>query len=271
MNSLIIGSTSQLAHYFPLEFERISSNIIRENLTLPLRDEFYDRVYITFAEQRLNDITDVNLYIEVNTIKTMKLVNFFKNKANAIIVYGSCELWNDYFGAIDLSFPFKYNLKSAYAGYCISKQKLVEEIHALNVNNVFVLHPFNFNSPYRKSGFLFSKVFDSIINKKKIELGDTYFYRDLVHPKYVVERSMKATSDEIVGSGRLTFVNDFIRSLYYANNMDYDEWVTENTIHNKIPTKNILYLKSKEFLYQHLYRDTLIDINEFKKIQNKIS
>lgn len=264
MNSLIIGSTSQLAYYFPFEFEKISSRFIRENLPLPLKEDYYDRVYITFAEQRFNEITDIRLYIEVNTIKTMQLVNFFKDKANAVIVYGSCELWNDYYGAIDLSLPFKYSLESPYAGYCISKKKMVEEIHELNVNNVFVLHPFNFNSPYRKPGFLFSKIFDSIINKKKIELGDTYFYRDLVHPKYVVERSMKATSDEIIGSGRLTFINDFIRTLYELNNMNYDEWVTENIIHNKIPTKKILYLKSKKQLYKNLIVDTLNDINEFK-------
>jgi hypothetical protein len=42
--------------------------------------------------------------------------------------------------------------------------------------------------------------------------------------------------------------------------MNYEEWVTENIIHNKIPPKNILYLKSKEQLYDKLYVDTLNDI-----------
>lgn len=269
MNSLIIGSSSQLAHYFPPEFERISSDIIRKNLPLPLRKEFYDRVYITIVEHRLHEVTNPDEYIRVNTINTMKLVNFFKDKANAVIVYGSCELWNMYHGPIDLTLGFKYDPYSAYTNYCISKHKLVQEVHKLNSDNIFILHPFNFNSPYRKSQFLFSKIYDSIINRKKIEIGDTYFYRDLVHPKYVVERSMKATSDEIVGSGRLIHVNDFIRTLYSLNEMNYDEWVSENIIHNKIPPKHAFYLKSNEQLYDKIYVDTLNDIViEKQKILN---
>ena len=265
MNSLIIGNTSQLSHYFPTEFERISSR----NIDLRLyENSFYDRVFITFAEQRLNEITNDELYIKVNTNMLLELVKFFKNRANVIIVYGSCELWNSYCGGIDLSYPFRYQPRTIYTGYCISKQKMVQEIQSMNVNNVFVIHPFNFNSPYRKSGFLFSKVFDSIINKKKIELGDTYFYRDIIHPKYVVERSMLAVCDEIVGSGRLTFVNDFIRTIYNLNGMNYNEWVTENISENVSERKKILFLNSKEIKYNNLLEDTLNDLNKFINEKN---
>jgi nucleoside-diphosphate-sugar epimerase len=265
MNSLIIGNTSQLSHYFPIEFERISSRNI--DLTL-YENSFYDRVFITFAEQRLNQITKDELYIKVNTNMTLELVKFFKDRANVVIVYGSCELWNSYYGEIDLSYPFRYQPRTIYTNYCISKQKMVQEIYSMNVDNVFVIHPFNFNSPYRKSGFLFSKVFDSIINKNKIELGDTYFYRDIIHPKYVVERSMLATSDEIVGSGRLMFVNDFIRTIYNLNRMNYNEWVTENISENTSERKRILFLNSKEIKYNNLLEDTLNDLKKFINEKN---
>jgi len=257
MNSLIIGNTSQLSHYFPTEFERISSR----NIDLRLyENSFYDRVFITFAEQRLNEITNDELYIKVNTNMLLELVKFFKNRANVIIVYGSCELWNSYCGGIDLSYPFRYQPRTIYTGYCISKQKMVQEIQSMNVNNVFVIHPFNFNSPYRKPGFLFSKIFDSIINKKKIELGDTYFYRDIIHPKYVVERSLLANEDEIIGSGRLTFVNDFIRELYIKNGLKYEDYVTEIDDKTFSQKWSIIYLKSKESKYNSLIEDTLKDI-----------
>jgi nucleoside-diphosphate-sugar epimerase len=262
MNSLVIG-TSQLSHYFPKDFEKISSR----NINLKLyKDSFYDRVFLTFAEQRIHTIKELTAYADINTTLILELVEFFKNKANYLIVYGSCELWNNYIGAIDIKDKFDYDERSPYAAYCLSKHLMADDIHESKVKNVFVLHPFNFNSPYRKPDFLFSKIFDSIINKKKIEIGDTYFYRDLIHPKYLVERSLLAMSDEIVGSGRLTFINDFIRELYKKSKLSYEDYVVENTIHN-VATKKILYLKSKEIKYSYndLLKDTLNDIKIWKK------
>jgi hypothetical protein len=128
--------------------------------------------------------------------------------------------------------------------------------------NVIILHPFNFNSIYRKEGFLFTKIFDSIINNKKITIGNTYFYRELLHPKFVVEESLKATEDKIIGSGRLTFVNDFIRSLYSYFSMNYNNFVTEDF--NNISNEKIFYLKSKQVLYKNLYNDTIRELEKMK-------
>lgn len=255
MNSLIIGSTSQLAHYFPQEYERIESRFIREKMPLPLKEDFYDRVYICFAEQRL-EINNLEMFIKTNVDLTLDLIKFFNNKSNHIIVYGSCELWNNYNGAIDINDQFNY-AAGLYNNYCISKELMVEKIHE-TYDNVSVLHPFNFNSIHRKPGYLFYKIFDSIINKKKIEIGDTYFYRDIIHPKYVVERSLVATSDEIIGSGRLTFINDFIRDLYKNSGLDYDEYVTEKLDNNN--KKSIFYLRSKEIKYTNLLKDTIDEL-----------
>ena len=252
MNSLIIGDKSQLSYYFPKEYERVSG----KNLDLSFyEDKFYDRVFITFAEQRLNEIKDFSTYIDTNTMLTLKMVEFFRHRANFVIVYGSCELWNNYNGEIDINDKFDYDVNSAYTGYCVSKHMMVEQIHDLKTDNVFILHPFNFNP-----GFLFSKIFDSVKNRTKIEIGDTYFYRDMVHPKYVVERSIMSQSDEVIGSGRLTFVNDFIRKLYAVYGLHYEDYVTENINANIIPKKKILYLRSKEAKYTNLLEDTLDDI-----------
>ena len=71
--------------------------------------------------------------------------------------------------------PFNYSSTN----YLDSKRVMIAEIKD-KFNNVIILHPFNFNSIYRKEGFLFYKIFDSIINEKKITIGNTYFYRELL-------------------------------------------------------------------------------------------
>ena len=258
MNNLVIGNTSQLAYYFPDDYEKVSSRNLDTNL---YRDKFYNRVFLTFAENRVNEIHDLEAYIKINTELTIKLATFFSERANFVIVYGSCELWNNYTGAVSINDEFVYDLSGPYFSYCFSKERLNHRIHILNLKNVLVLHPFNFNSPYRKPNFLFNKIFYSLKNKKPIEIGDTYFYRDIVHPKYVVERSMQAVEDEIVGSGRLTFVNDFIRELYTKSGLKYEDYVIENFDNRKDAKKNFLYLESKEIKYNNLLQDTLNDLN----------
>ena len=110
---------------------------------------------------------------------------------------------------------------------------------------------------------MFNKIFNSIITEEKIEIGDTYFYRDLIHPKYVVERSMLCETHEIVGSGRLTHVNDFIRNLYYHFGLIYDDLVTENFNKYLSVKRKTFYLDSFEIKYKNLFEDTVDDIRKF--------
>ena len=49
MNNLVIGNTSQLSHYFPDYYEKISSRNI--DIT-KLYSKKYDKVFLLFAEQR---------------------------------------------------------------------------------------------------------------------------------------------------------------------------------------------------------------------------
>jgi hypothetical protein len=132
-------------------------------------------------------------------------------------------------------------------------------------DNVVIIYPFNFNSPARKSDFLFGKIFDSIINKKKVEIGDTYFYRDIIHPKFVVEESIKSDSSKIIGSGRMIFVNDFIRDLLYYFGLNYEELFTEKRYKYKEYSKvKEYYLQSDKILYtyQNLLKDTISDLEK---------
>jgi hypothetical protein len=253
MKNLVIGNTSQLSHYFPEEYEKISSR----NIDLSLyKDEIYDRVFLCFAEQRTYIMDDEKLFNDLNVYETLRLVEFFSSRANYVVTYGTCELWNNIEGPVSIDTPFNYK----YSPYCVSKELMTKKIHELNNPNVIVIHTFNFNSPFRKPGFLFAKIFDSLINQTKIEIGDTYYYRDMIHPKYVVERSLSAKTDELVGSGRLTFVNDFIRDLFYSMKMDYNEYVTEKVDSSAKRTIYYLYSKEPQYSYDSLLKDSLYDI-----------
>lgn len=254
LKNLVIGNTSQLSYYFPDDYEKISSRNINFNF-----EQKYDRVYICFAEQRTYMKDNKNDFYETNIDYTLKVIHHFSKLSNHVIIYGTSELWNKYNGAININTPFNHK----QTDYIDSKRLMVEivkELRLKKLQNIIILYPFNFNSTYRKEGFLFSKIFDSIINKKKINIGNTYFYRELLHPKFVVEQSIKATSDNIIGSGRLIFVNDFIRSLYEHFNMNYNDYVTEDYNENITSNENIFYLKSKHNLYNNLYIDTIMDI-----------
>jgi len=249
--NLVIGNTSQLAYYFPDDYVKISSRNINFDSVE------YDRVYLCFAEQRtyLRDNSHLDMFMETNVKYTLKIIDHFSKHANQIIVYGTTELWNQCSGPIDIKTPLSYESNN----YTISKMSMVNEIKE-KYDNVIILHPFNFNSIHRKDGFLFFKIFDSVINNKKITIGNTYFYRELLHPKFVVEQSIKATSDQIIGSGRVIFVNDFIRSLYSYFSLDYNDFVTEDYTENITSNEHIFYLKSKQVLYNNLYNDTIREI-----------
>lgn len=81
MTNLIIGGSSQLAHYFPAEYERIDSHFIKEGLPLPLKSDFYDRIYVCFAEQRtFLNTSDYSLFSKTNIDDTIKILSFFVPK-----------------------------------------------------------------------------------------------------------------------------------------------------------------------------------------------
>lgn len=265
MNSLVIGNTSQLGRYFPDTFHKISSRDIDFSLYENL---FFDRIYVTFAEQRTFIENSDEIFSDVNYFYTIKVIEFFSKICNKLIYYSTTELWNNENGEISIDTPFNYNISSYISSKYLMTEFILSKRKYNEWANVVILYPFNFNSIYRKDGFLFSKIFDSIINNKEIEIGDTYFYRELIHPKYVVEKSLKCVDDQIVGSGRLVHINDFIRSLYKYFDVDYNKYVKENKNNNINLKRNIFYLNSKDEQYFELFNDT---INEIKREKNIIS
>lgn len=225
--NLIIGSSSQLSNYFPQNFVRVSA---RGDMT-NYRKTAWDTVYLCFGENRTylahsTDQSIKNEFYDVNHKLTVDVVKMFADVSSRIVVYSTAELWNDCSGPVGIATPFKY--KSNH--YIQSKYNMTVELkNRQRYPNVSIGYPFNFNGIYRKGDFLFGKVFHSIMTKTKIELGDTYYYRDILHPKWIAEESMisRIGSDFMIGSGRLVFVNDLIRSLYSSFGLEYSEFVTE--------------------------------------------
>jgi nucleoside-diphosphate-sugar epimerase len=259
MNNLVIGNTSQLSNYFPDNFLKISSRNINYTHIL---NKNWDRVFICLGESR-KFIDNINLHDEINFNLTMDIIDKLKLISNKIIIYSTCELWNQYDGPIDLQMKFKF-FETPYSN---SKHKITDFIlkNIEKYSNVIILYPFNFNSTYRNNDFLFGKIFNSIINKTQVEIGDTYFYRDMIHPSLVVKESINSNSHKIIGSGRLTYVNDFIRDLYKNYNLDYESLVIENNNKfNEYDRKKEYYLKSDicQYSYSELLKDTINDINK---------
>jgi hypothetical protein len=262
MNNLVIGNTSQLSYYFPDDYIKVSSRDINIDY---LKSNVWNRVYICIGESK-KFIKDIKVYDDVNFYLTIDIINSLKDISRNIIVYSTCELWNQYDGQISINNNFNFYSTP----YLQSKYKLSRYLidNKKDYNNVIVLYPFNFNSIHRDSNFLFGKIFQSIIYKKVIEIGDTYFYRDIIHPKFVVSESMGATSHKIIGSGRLVYVNDFIKDLYKNYNMNYDDYVIENIgKYNEYDKRKEYYLASynKIYSYDELLKDTISDIDNIKK------
>jgi len=267
MQNLLIGNTSQISNFFPENFEKISSYNIDFDF---LKKSKWDNIFLCFGQSK-KFLTNKFDYDDINFNLTLKCLNELKDNANKIYVYSTCELWNNFSGGININMD--YNFQNTF--YINSKYKITNHIlmRKEEYKNVIVLYPFNFNSIYRTKDFLFGKIFSSIINKEKIEIGNTYFHRDIVHAKFVVRESLNSEENKIIGSGRLTFVNDFIRDLFNYFKMNYNSYIEEDLLKFKErPIEKEFYLDSKKNLYTYdeLLSDTILELeNQINKKINK--
>lgn len=254
-DNLVIGSTSQLSPYFPDDYVRISSrNIDFAKIT----SRRWQNIFICFAEQRtfIEDSSDI--FFKVNFNYTVEVINKIKKFCEKIFFYSTTYLWNAYEGPVDLSMPYRYHITP----YIESKEKISRYLSE-HVKNAIVLYPCNFNSPYRKSGFLFSKIFDSIINKKQITIGETNFEKELAHPRYIVEKSLTAKNHSMIGPGYVINVNEFIRNLYNACGLEYGKYVTEKTEPGKFTKKPKSYHTHRDridYTKEDLLKDTSTEL-----------
>lgn len=259
--NLVIGNTSQQSNYYPSEYKKISSRNIDFSY---LNSNSFDSVYITFAEQR---IYDKNIdYMTPNYRYTLDIIDSLINKTNKIVIFTSCELWSNLSGMITLDTIPSFNTSNEYT---LSKLLLFNEVKRLRkvyslYNKVVIIHPFYFNSIYRSEYFLFGKIFNSIINEKKIEVGNLDFYRDMIHPSFLVKRAIEIETDSMMGSGKLFNVRDFVIDLYSAFNLDYFKYVTEDR--TTLPNDKLIRAKVDwNYTYNDLLSDTINDIKNIKK------
>ena len=168
----------------------------------------------------------MSLFYAVNYDMVVKAVEAFAPIARRVVVYSTAELWNDTCGAVFTHTPHQFKTNH----YIMSKYTMTMKLRDNQAYpNVSIAYPFNFNGVHRSGEFLFGKVFYSILNKKPIVIGDTYYYRDIVHPSMAAAESMSigVGEDFMIGSGRVIFVNDLIRQLYNHFDLSYDDMVTE--------------------------------------------
>jgi hypothetical protein len=219
--NLVIGSTSQLGKYFPDTYTKISSRNIDFNI---IENKKWESAYICFAEQRTYLANNADREIEkqfddINYIKTKYLIEKLQSSCNKIIYYSTAELWNRCYGPISINTPFNFYENH----YTATKHKMtIELMDKTKYPNVVIIFPFNFNSVFRGNEYLFGKIFNSIINKTTAYIGDIDYYREILHPKMIVNESIdknNLSKDFIVGSGRLTHVGDFIKKLYLNFNL----------------------------------------------------
>jgi nucleoside-diphosphate-sugar epimerase len=256
--SLIIGNTSQLSHFFPNDFERVSSRDIDFD---KLCDKNYDKVFLLFAEQRTFLKESEDFFLKINFDYTLKVINKFKDISNNVIIYSTSELWNKYEGCITLNDKYNYN----YSPYIRSKEVVCNHINENRdiYPNVIIIYPFNFNSIYRKEGFLFGKVFNSILNDKKISIGNINFDRDLTHPKNIVDVSLKTDKDCIVGSGELINVQKFIEDIFTKLNKNIIDYIEYDEANNLKIKRGGYYSCDKTTNYDDLINLTIKDIYEY--------
>lgn len=256
--NIVIGKNSQLAQYVDkLDTIFWSANEVDTEIAKKA-----DKIYFFFCEQRTFLQLPEEDYMHVNVTLTMELLTKLYNEKTDFYIYGSGDLWNNCEGGVTIDTPINYK----YSPYLKSKHILTEYIldfiHEKNATNIHLIHPFNFNTPHRKEGFLFYKIFDSIIYKKKITTGNLDFMRDIVHPNFILFRSQFTRRTSLVGSGNPVNIKEFVSKLYSHFDMNIHDYLTEDkaatTVHS-----SFFYHKTK-IRYNNLLEDTINDITKFK-------
>lgn len=256
-NSLVIGNTSQLSHYFPSEYDKISSRNINYEL---IKNNQYESIYLTFAEQRTFLKETEKFFNEINVNYTISVIDKIKNFCERIIIYSTSELWNNYEGKISLDLKYDY----VYSPYIKSKEIISNIISGdrKKYDNVIIVYPTNFNSPLRKNGFLFGKIFDSLINKNKNVVGDLNFNRDIIHPSIIVTNSIKTKNDILVGSGELYNIENFIKDLFENYNLNYKDFIFSEKNVMFSNTRKSYFSDKKYSSYNELIKLTNDDIQK---------
>jgi nucleoside-diphosphate-sugar epimerase len=259
MNNLVIGNTSQLSYYFPKDYEKISSRGIDYDKIMSKK---YNSIYLLFSEQRTFLGEPLEFFTKVNYDYTIEVIDKLKDCADRLVIYSTSELWNNYDGCVSVSDPYNYN----ETPYIKSKELMCNHINQNKdkYSNVIIIYPFNFNSVYRKEGFLFGKIYKSLLNGENISIGDINFNRDLIHPKTIVDNSINTNTDILIGSGELINVKNFVHDLFKLHNKNFKDYISVEVKNNLPNTRKDYFSCVKYSDYNDLLNLTIKDIYEYK-------
>ena len=258
-NNLVIGVTSQLSNYFPTHYEKISSRDIDFK---KLKKKTYGSIYLLFAEQRTFINESLDFFNKINFHYTIEVIDKLKDHTDRLVIYSTSELWNNYDGCVSVSDPYNYN----ETPYIKSKELMCNYINKNKdkYSNVIIIYPFNFNSVYRKEGFLFGKIYKSLLNDEKISIGDINFDRDLIHPKTIVDNSINTDTDILIGSGELINVKNFVYDIFKLHNKNFKDYISVEVKNNLPNTRKNYYSCVKYTNYEELLNLTIKDVYEYK-------
>ena len=182
MNNLVIGNSSQLSYYFPNDYEKISSRNIDYSKILTKK---YESIYLLFSEQRTFLGESLEFFKKVNYDYTIEIIDKLKYNTNRLVVYSTSELWNNCEGCVSVSDTYNYH----ETPYIKSKELMCNYINQNKdkYNNVIIIYPFNFNSVYRKDGFLFGKIYKSLLYDEIITIGNIDFRFILLNLNLIID------------------------------------------------------------------------------------
>ena len=123
--------------------------------------------------------------------------------------------------------------------YLTSKEKITE--HLKGIDKVRIHYPCNFNSKQRKGGFLFSSLYDVIINKKKIQVRCLDFEKEIVHTSYVADISKNTFIDSIIAPGYSVNVRELFTDILKAFGMNIEEYIEETEVDKFVKPNNYYY------------------------------
>lgn len=251
---LIIGETSQISRFLPLDAVRVSAR----NISPEIFEKSWNKVYICFAEQRTKFAKDIEykeLFRSINVILTLEVIR--RIKAKKIVYFSTVELWGSLSGPISIDTPFNFE-ENYYTETKYTATNFIKEIES-----AIVLYPFNFNSRFRTKDFLFGKIFDSILSLTKIEVGNLDWDRDILHASWVANSAVKSEASQIIGSGTYFNVKKYASDLYSYFGLRIDDFVNELPSFHQ--NKNLIYLNSSKVLYTYddLLTDTIKDLKYF--------
>lgn len=247
MSTLIIGNRSQLSYYLPKEYSRIPSRDIDYKY---IRSRKWDRIYLTFAEQRtyLNETLD--FYTRINVEYTLDVLAKVRDHTRQVVLFLTAELWNEYTGAVE----FGMKMKHLDTPYILSKRMLYERVK--DDPKVVMIFPFNFNSPHRDPNYLWGKIIYSLTERKVVEVDCIDFSRDMIHPTSLASEIIKTEKHRIIGSGYLHNIRSLALDLFTLKNLDMDQYIKVR--YNKCEDK-AYYNMEKISNYQDIKKRTLYE------------